>query len=43
VRSIKAHQDLATAAFAAGDTTTGNAEIQAANADLARLNQLLGR
>jgi uncharacterized protein len=43
VRSIKAHQDLATAAFAAGDTTTGNAEIQAANTDLARLNQLLGR
>ncbi|MDB5083064.1 MAG: hypothetical protein JWP00_4988 [Chloroflexi bacterium] len=43
VRSVRAHQDLAAQAFAAGDTARGNAEIQAANNDLARLNQLLGR
>lgn len=43
VRSIKAHQDLAAQAFAAGDSTRGNAELNAANNDLARLNQLLGR
>lgn len=43
VRSIRSHQDLAAKAFAAGDAATGNAEIQAANNDLARLNQLLGR
>jgi uncharacterized membrane protein (UPF0182 family) len=43
VRSIKAHQDLASQAFAAGDTARGNAEITAANNDLARLNQLIGR
>ncbi len=43
VRSIRAHQDLAQAAFARNDTATGNAEIQKANDDLARLNQLLGR
>ncbi|MBN9391240.1 MAG: UPF0182 family protein [Chloroflexi bacterium] len=43
VRSIKAHQDLATQAFAAGDTARGNAELKAADTDLARLNQLIGR
>lgn len=43
LRSIKAHQDLAAQAFAAGDAAKGNAEIQAANNDLARLNQLIGR
>ncbi len=43
VRSVRAHQDLATQAFAAGDSARGNSEIQAANSDLAKLNQLLGR
>ncbi len=43
VRSIRSHQDLATQAFQAGDASKGNAELKAANDDLARLNQLLGR
>jgi uncharacterized protein len=43
VRSISAHQEAARAAFAAGDAARGNAELQAANEDLARLNQILGR
>ena len=43
LRSIRSHQDLATQAFQAGDATKGNAELQAANNDLARLNALLGR
>ncbi|HEX2913171.1 MAG TPA: UPF0182 family protein [Chloroflexia bacterium] len=42
-RSIRTHLDLASQAFAAGDVTRGNAEISAANADLARLNELIGR
>ncbi len=42
-RSIAAHNKLASDAFAAGDTAKGNAEIEAANRDLARLRDLLGR
>lgn len=43
VRSIQTHFNSASAAFAAGDTTRGTAELNAANADLVRLNQLLGQ
>jgi uncharacterized membrane protein (UPF0182 family) len=40
--SIRTHQDLASQAFAAGDINRANAELSAANADLARLYQLIG-
>ena len=42
VRSMQTHLNSSKAAFARGDTATGTAELNAANADLARIDQILG-
>lgn len=42
-RSLAAHNELARQAFAAGNSAQGQAELDAANRDLAKLRDLLGR